>query len=186
MLRSLWVKHQVDSSSHPGWLCQHVWEVTGCMLVEPIHCWATGLYSVWSLIFQQAGSGAFLLQKPGKERERRKERERGKKLLEIWAQNWCNITSAIFYWPKQVTRLGEIQGWKSCKVTHCLGQEFRGAINWGISAVSLPHQDSDDFCLILKRYSCLRRILTMNTHTERWSLSHPSPMSMCCCSPTLH
>lgn len=146
-------------------------------------CWCslsiagiTGLYSMGSLIFQPAGSGSFLLQKPGSKREIKQEwgaREcQGSKASwdlgsELVQHHVCHLLLA-----KARHKAGQDSGMERAAKSHHAGHEFKEAINWGISAISLPHWDPDDSHLILKLYSCLHTILTKNTQRANADSSH--------------
>lgn len=130
--------------------------MAGWPLVWPVHCWAAGLFSMWSPIFQQAGAGSFLLQKPGGEKGRER---RGKKLR-------TGATSLLPCSTDQSQSQGGVRSRDGiAAVTYRIAPEFREAISWGSDAINLPQQHSHDSCLILKPCSCLHRTLSINTYT---------------------
>lgn len=144
--------------------------MAGCPLVWPVPCWAAGLRSVWSPVFQQTGAGSFLMQKPGGEKERER---RGKKLR-------TGATSLLPCSTDQSQAQGGVRFRDGiAAVTHRIVPEFRGAISWGINAINLPQQHSHDSCLILKPWSCLHRTLSINTYTASAGPSHILPQCLC-------
>lgn len=141
--------------------------VGGGWLASGVAC---GLFSMWSPIFQQAGAGSFLLQKPGGEKGRER---RGKKLR-------TGATSLLPCSTDQSQSQGRVRSRDGiAALTHRIAPEFKEAISWGNDAINLPQQHSHDSCLILKPCSCLHRTLSTNTYTASAGPSHILPQCLC-------